>query len=83
LTAKVNGVEWSRGNTKDMHWSFEEIIAYISQSETLYPGEIIASGTCSGEEGMGCGLELGKFINSGDVVVCTAEELGTLKNHIL
>lgn len=37
-----------------MHWSFEDLIAHISQSETLYPGEIIGSGTVGG----GCGRVL-------------------------
>src|SRR5437867_8066252 len=42
-------------------------IAYISRSETLYPGDVIGSGTCSGAEGMGCGLEMGVFLQAGDV----------------
>lgn len=35
MTARVNGEEWSRCTSADMYWTFEEIIAYISQSETL------------------------------------------------
>lgn len=45
-----------------MYWSFEDIIAYISQSETLYPGEFIGSGACSGAQGRG--LEMGKFLKN-------------------
>jgi hypothetical protein len=43
--ARVNGEEWGRGNTRDMRWRFEDVIAHISRSETLYPGEFLGSGT--------------------------------------
>ena len=82
MTARVNGEEWSRGTTADMHWSFEQIIAYISRSETLYPGEFIASGTCSGKQGRGCGLELGRTLNPGDVVELEVEGIGVLRNKV-
>ncbi len=83
MTAKINGVEWSRGNSSDMYWKFEDIISYISQSETLYPGEFIGSGTCSGAQGCGCGLEMSKFLKSGDVVELEVEKIGVLKNSIV
>jgi 2-keto-4-pentenoate hydratase/2-oxohepta-3-ene-1,7-dioic acid hydratase in catechol pathway len=79
MTARVNGAEWSRGTTRDMHWSFEEIIAYISQSETLYPGDFIGSGTVGG----GCGLELGVFLARGDVVELEVEGIGLLRNRVV
>ena len=82
MTARVNGEEWSRGSTADMHWSFEKIISYISQSETLYPGEFIGSGTCSGPQGKGCGLELGRFLKVGDVVELEVEGIGILRNKV-
>jgi 2-keto-4-pentenoate hydratase/2-oxohepta-3-ene-1,7-dioic acid hydratase in catechol pathway len=83
MAARVNGEEWSRGTTADMYWSFEEIIAYISQSETLHPGEFIGSGTCSGAQGRGCGLELGKVLKAGDLVELEVEGLGILRNQIV
>ncbi len=83
LTASVNGAEWSRGSTADMHWSFEQIIAHVSRSETLYAGEFIGSGTCSGPQGRGSGLELGRFLKAGDTVELTGERLGTLRNHVV
>jgi 2-keto-4-pentenoate hydratase/2-oxohepta-3-ene-1,7-dioic acid hydratase in catechol pathway len=79
MTARVNGAEWSHGTTGDMHWSFEEIIAYISQSETLYPGDFIGSGTVGG----GCGLELGVFLARGDVVELEVEGIGLLRNRVV
>ena len=83
MTARVNGEEWSRGTSADMYWTFEEIIAYVSQSETLYPGEFIGSGTCSGAQGRGCGLEMGKFLKAGDVVELEVESIGVLRNRVV
>lgn len=83
MLARVNGKEWSRGTSGDMYWTFEEIISYISQEETLYPGEFIGSGTCSGAQGRGCGLEMGKFLNDGDVVELEVERLGVLRNRVV
>jgi 2-keto-4-pentenoate hydratase/2-oxohepta-3-ene-1,7-dioic acid hydratase in catechol pathway len=79
MTARVNGAEWSRGTTRDMHWSFEEIVSYISRSETLYPGDFIGSGTVGG----GCGLELGVFLERGDVVELEVEKIGLLRNRVV
>jgi 2-keto-4-pentenoate hydratase/2-oxohepta-3-ene-1,7-dioic acid hydratase in catechol pathway len=83
LIARVNGEEWSRGSSADMHWTFEDIITYISQSETLYPGEFIGSGTCSGAEARGCGLEMGRFLNAGDVVELEVKGIGILHNRVV
>ena len=79
MTARVNGAEWSRGSTGEMHWSFEEVIAYVSRSETLYPGDFIGSGTVGG----GCGLELGTFLERGDVVELEVERIGVLRNRVV
>jgi 2-keto-4-pentenoate hydratase/2-oxohepta-3-ene-1,7-dioic acid hydratase in catechol pathway len=79
MTARVNGAEWSRGSTGEMHWSFEQTIAYISRSETLYPGDFIGSGTVGG----GCGLELGAFLARGDEVELEVEGIGRLRNRVV
>jgi 2-keto-4-pentenoate hydratase/2-oxohepta-3-ene-1,7-dioic acid hydratase in catechol pathway len=83
MAARVNGEYWSRGTSADMYWTFEEIIAYMSQSETLYPGEFIGSGTCSGAQGRGCGLEMGKFLKAGDLIELEVERIGILRNKIV
>jgi 2-keto-4-pentenoate hydratase/2-oxohepta-3-ene-1,7-dioic acid hydratase in catechol pathway len=83
MTARVNGEEWSRGNTGEAYWRFEQLIAYISQDETLYPGDFIGSGTCSGDQGMGCGLEQGRFLKDGDVVELEVEGIGVLRNPVV
>ena len=62
-----------------MQFSFEEIIAYISQDETLYPGEFIGSGTVPS----GCGLELDRWLQPGDTVELEVQHLGVLRNRVV
>lgn len=83
MLARVNGAEWSRGNTGEAYWRFEQLIAYISRSETLYPGDVIGSGTCSGAQGMGCGLEIGAFLQPGDVIELEVDGIGVLRNRVV
>lgn len=78
MTARVNGETWSQGHSSTMHWRFDDMIAHLSQGETLYPGEIIGSGTV----GRGCGLELMRFLNDGDVVELEIEKIGVLRNRV-
>jgi 2-keto-4-pentenoate hydratase/2-oxohepta-3-ene-1,7-dioic acid hydratase in catechol pathway len=79
MVARVNGEEWSRGHSSTMHHRFGDIIAFVSRSETLHPGEILGSGTVGG----GCGLELGRFLNPGDVVELEVNRIGVLRNRII
>ncbi|MEQ9397025.1 fumarylacetoacetate hydrolase family protein [Haliea sp.] len=78
MTAQVNGEEWSRGNTRTLYHSFEDMIVFVSASETLVAGELFGSGTV----GSGCGMELGRFLARGDTVQLTVEHLGSLSTVI-
>lgn len=78
MEARVNGERWGGGNSRSMHHDFADIIAHISASETLYPGEVIGSGTV----GTGCGLELGKRLSPGDRIELAVEGIGTLANTV-
>ena len=82
MRARVNGVERSHGNFKDMYWSFGDILARASECVTLLPGDVIGSGTV----GTGCLLELtkgqGPWLDHGDVVELEIERLGILKNTV-
>jgi 2-keto-4-pentenoate hydratase/2-oxohepta-3-ene-1,7-dioic acid hydratase in catechol pathway len=78
VTVRVNGEIWSQGSTRDMHHRFARMISFISNSETLYPGDVIGSGTVPGC----CGLELNRWIQPGDVVELAAPGLGRLTNKI-
>jgi 2-keto-4-pentenoate hydratase/2-oxohepta-3-ene-1,7-dioic acid hydratase in catechol pathway len=79
MVARVNGEEWSRGSSSTMHHRFEDLIAFVSQSETLHPGEVLGSGTVGG----GCGLEQGRFLSDGDVVELEIERIGVLRNRFV
>ncbi|MCE2503305.1 MAG: fumarylacetoacetate hydrolase family protein [Chlorobi bacterium] len=85
MTAKVNGVEVSRGNLKDMTWTFAQIIERASYGVTLQAGDVIGSGTV----GTGCFLELNgsgitnQWLQDGDEVELEIERLGALKNRVV
>ena len=79
MIARVNGEEWGRGNSRDMHWKFEDCIAHASRSETLHPGEFFGSGTV----GNGCGLESLRFLKRGDIVELEVEGIGVLRNRVV
>lgn len=86
----VNNQLVSEGNMADMDWTFAEIIERSSYGVTLYPGDVIGSGTV----GTGCFLELNgtgklnnpqyqpQWLKEGDVVKMTINGLGTLENTI-
>ncbi|MFI8684303.1 fumarylacetoacetate hydrolase family protein [Rossellomorea sp. NPDC077527] len=82
MTAKVNGTLLSEGNYKDIHYTFSDMIERASKDVTLYPGEVIGSGTV----GTGCILELGTethpWLKAGDVVELEITGLGVLRNTI-
>ncbi len=78
MVARVNGEEWSRGSSADMHFRFEDFIAHVSTDEPLRAGEFLGSGTV----GSGCGLELGRFLKDGDRVELEISGLGTLRNRV-
>lgn len=79
MAVHVNGERWGGGNSGQMHHDFGRIIEHISASETLYPGEVIGSGTV----GTGCGLEIGKQLQPGDRFDLTIDKIGTLSNRIV
>lgn len=85
MVTRVNGTEVSRGNLKDMSWTFAQIIERASYGVTLYPGDVIGSGTV----GTGCFLELNGskitdnwWLKNRDTVECEIDLLGTLTNTI-
>ena len=87
----VNNVQVSDGNVGDMDWTFAEIIERASHGVTLYPGDVIGSGTV----GTGCFLELNgtgkltdpdykeQWLQEGDVVIMEIDGLGKLSNTIV
>jgi 2-keto-4-pentenoate hydratase/2-oxohepta-3-ene-1,7-dioic acid hydratase in catechol pathway len=78
MSARVNGEVWAAGTTKNRQFSFAEVLAWASLDETVYPGEFFALGTVGG----GCGLELDRWIQPGDVVELEASGVGVLRNPV-
>jgi 2-keto-4-pentenoate hydratase/2-oxohepta-3-ene-1,7-dioic acid hydratase in catechol pathway len=80
MTARINGQVVARGTLGDLHFSFGQMVAQASHDCTLYPGEVIGSGTV----GTGCLLETGahRWLEPGDVVELEVERLGILRNRI-
>jgi len=86
----VNDILVSEGNVKDMDWTFAEIIERCSYGVTIFPGDVIGSGTV----GTGCFLELNgtgklhnpnyepQWLQANDTVKMTIVGLGTLVNTI-
>jgi len=83
MVARVNGVERSRGNFRDIYYTFAQMIARASRDASLYPGDILGSGTV----GSGCLLELtggqGPWLAEGDQVELEITGLGVLRNQIV
>ena len=91
MSCFLNNQLVSEGNFKDMNWTFEQIIERVSYGATIYPGDIIGSGTV----GTGCLLELNgteKIIDSnynevwlkeGDVIKMKIDKLGEISNKIV
>jgi 2-keto-4-pentenoate hydratase/2-oxohepta-3-ene-1,7-dioic acid hydratase in catechol pathway len=78
MTATVNGEEWSRGYTGDSHYTWAQMIAHASMGEWVMATDFMGSGTV----GTGCGLEIDKWIQPGDVLTLEIERIGKLKNII-
>jgi 2,4-didehydro-3-deoxy-L-rhamnonate hydrolase len=73
LTTKLNGEIVQDARTSNLIWSEPHLIAYVSSRMTLYPGDVILTGTPAGT-----GMERQKFLKPGDVVTVEIEGIGTL-----
>jgi 2-keto-4-pentenoate hydratase/2-oxohepta-3-ene-1,7-dioic acid hydratase in catechol pathway len=77
LRLSVNGEERQHARTDDMIYDIYQQIAYLSTVMTLYPGDILATGTPSG-----IGAPTGRFLRPGDVVRAEIEGLGAIENRV-
>jgi 2-keto-4-pentenoate hydratase/2-oxohepta-3-ene-1,7-dioic acid hydratase in catechol pathway len=79
MTARVNGELLSDGNIGTIHWSFPQMIAHVSMEETIYPGDILGSGTVGG----GCAAEHDHWLKPGNVVELEVEGIGVLRSQVI
>lgn len=77
LSTRVNGETLQRGTTADQIFAVAEVIAWLSRTMTLVPGDVIATGTPAG-----VGASQGRFLRDGDTVEVEVEGLGTLANPV-
>jgi len=84
MKAYLNGELLSQDNFKNITWTFAQIISRISNGTTIYPGDVIGSGTCA----TGCLLELNQtnntdtWLQDGDEIKLEVDKLGSLVNTI-
>lgn len=79
IVTKVNNDIRQDGNTSQMILNIDELIEEISKYVALHPGDIIATGTPAG---VGAGMEPPQFLQPGDEVKITIDNIGTLTNFI-
>lgn len=79
IVTKVNNEIRQNGNTGEMILKIDELIEEISKYVALHPGDIIATGTPAG---VGAGMAPPKFLQPGDEVKVTIDNIGTLTNFI-
>jgi 2-keto-4-pentenoate hydratase/2-oxohepta-3-ene-1,7-dioic acid hydratase in catechol pathway len=79
LRTWVNGDLRQDSSTSDLIFGCEEIVAFIGETCTLVPGDLILTGTPSG---VGLGLDPPQFLASGDVVRIEIEGLGAIEHPV-
>ena len=77
LVTKVNGEVMQDDYPRSMIWKEPQMVSYLSEILTLYPGDVISTGTPAGT-----GMERQKFLKADDVVSIEIEKIGTLTTHI-
>jgi len=78
IACRVNGEVRQHSTTGKMIHKLARQIADISRGMTLYPGDIVSTGTCEGG-----GVGTGQWLKPGDVVECEIERIGTLRNRVV
>lgn len=76
----INGVERQHNNTSNHIFNVPQVIAFISRGMTLFPGDVIATGTPGG---VGFAMDPPMFLKPGDEMVTEIEGIGQLRNKIV
>ncbi|MEE9257105.1 MAG: fumarylacetoacetate hydrolase family protein [bacterium] len=78
MAARVNGETWIEATPGEMYWRYEQIVSYTSRDERLVTGDLLGSGTVPG----GCGMEIERWIQPGDLVEIDMGPLGIMANRL-
>ncbi|MEV6611045.1 fumarylacetoacetate hydrolase family protein [Kutzneria sp. NPDC051319] len=73
LITRVNGEIRQQGSTDEMTWDMHYLVADIARTITLFPGDVLLSGTPANS----------RPVQPGDVVEVEVDGLGVLRNHIV
>ena len=79
VECKVNGELRQSSNTEKLIFDIPYIVSTLSESLTLRAGDIILTGTPAG---VGAGFTPPKFLKPGDIIECSIEKIGTLRNTV-
>jgi 2-keto-4-pentenoate hydratase/2-oxohepta-3-ene-1,7-dioic acid hydratase in catechol pathway len=79
VTSRVNGELRQSASVRDLIFDIPRLIATISRSMTLLPGDVIATGTPAG---VGIGFTPPKFLRDGDEVECEVTGIGAIRNRV-
>ena len=80
LSLDVNGSRHQTGNTNQMIFNFNFLVAHISSFITLMPGDIITTGT---PPGVGLGMNPPQFLKDGDEMLLKVDNLGEQKIKVI
>jgi 2-keto-4-pentenoate hydratase/2-oxohepta-3-ene-1,7-dioic acid hydratase in catechol pathway len=79
LWLEVNGNRYQKGNTRTMVFDVDHLVSYVSQFTTLYPGDLISTGT---PPGVGLGQRPPVYLKAGDVVTLGIQGLGEQRQTV-
>ena len=80
IEARLNGKTMQSSNTKNLIFNVPFLIAYISKTITLEPGDVITTGT---PHGVGTFWKPPIFLQPGDVIEIEIEKIGILRNTVV
>jgi 2-keto-4-pentenoate hydratase/2-oxohepta-3-ene-1,7-dioic acid hydratase in catechol pathway len=80
IRSSVNGESWQDSSTADMIWDVATLLAFITRSITLEPGDVVSTGTPAG---VGHYHQPPRYLVAGDAITCEIEGIGTLENTIV
>ncbi|GGC83769.1 hypothetical protein GCM10007216_12980 [Thalassobacillus devorans] len=80
ISLTLNGEVMQDSNTSNLIFSIPYIVSFLSQSMTLKPGDVIATGT---PPGVGMGRDPKVWLKKGDQLAVTIEKIGTLSNPVM
>ena len=80
ISCRLNGETVQNGSTADMIFGVAELVAFVSETITLEPGDVIATGT---PPGVAFGQPDPRYLRDGDTVEVEIERVGVLVNPVV